>query len=759
MRLYEKILLAILLLTIIGQLFSIEESILFFCLLNMFLALSYFIGGYWMLNPKHNKRFLLPIVGGMALGSCLYVLTFAVVIVKAPIYTFLPLFNILFFIVLSIYVFTNKNKRELFLYYKAIYIRSIVILIIVGFFNYCPTSFKPYRSILIALNRDNIQLVNNLQMFNYVDEYDEAVKNKDYENAISYAKKANEAGKTWLGMRPKQEYKEMTIDSVRLKYDVRRMLDSISIQSKLWQIRGTYICLFRAYKYKAEKLYKQRAYKEALDSYRKANDVLGMYDFNSESWDLENVWILNQMAVCHKASDNYEMYELYINEMLEILETIEKENVLNVATTYSKLGESFAEQFEFESSNVFFGGAIAILQKEPLTKSSKADIAHNYFQLIQNHIKTDSLQKALSCIKKNVDYIDKTSLDACNIKLYNGIYLYKMSQYDKADKVLTECLDCIKEKSHPLSQSIAGTHYVLCRTKIALAQYDLAKEHIQKGLEITLQNFGENSVRHANFIHLNAFLNYTTSNYKEAYREYTQAIGIYTKELGEDNYKLPDLLSELANLEITLAKFKEAKEHSDKAYDMAEDYVLSEGPSFTNYINNAANVNYHIGLNEASLLLYEKSILINKKYGLKDRGTSPAAWNGLGLCMTTKKQYRQADIYFSHALKLHQKLFGENHPQTAMVYLNHALLKIKTGKLKEAEKMLNKSYRINKQFFKPKHDVFADIYIAFGDLLTKNKRLDTANTYYQKALEIYLYNFDESHLRVVATKAKIKASS
>ena len=755
MRLYEKILLAILLLTTIGRLFSSDFIVNWFLLFDLLLALSYLIGGYWVLNPKHNKRYLLPIVGGIAFGSSLFVLPSALRVMKHSIDTFLPLFNTLFFIGLSIYLFTNKNKRELFSYYKAIYIRSIVILIVVGFFNYCPTTFKPYRSIIIALNGDNIQLVNNMQMFNYVDEYDEALQNEDYENAIFYAKKSNEAGKIWLGMRPRQEYKE----NAKGKISFNRIIDSVSIQSELWKISETYANLFRAYKYKAEKLYKERAYKEALDSYNKANEVLEIYDHNSEYWDLEKVWILNQMAVCHKASDNYEMYKVYMNEMIEILGTIEKENIVNVAATYSKLAESFAEQFELEASNLYFEEANKILQKEPLTESIKADIAHNYFQLIQNHIKTDSIQKALSCIKENEDYINETSLDICNIRLYNGICLYKMSKYDEADEVLTKCLDCIKEKSSPHSQTIAVVHYALCNTKIALAQYDLAKKHIQKGLEITLHNFEENSVRHANFIHLNASLNYTTAKYKEAYKEYAQAIEIYTKELGADNYKLPNLFSELANLEITLAKFKEAKKHSDKAYAMAEHYMLSEGPSFTGYINNAAYVNYHVGLNEASLLLYEKSILINKRYGLKDSGTSPAAWNGLGLCMTTKKQYKQADIYFRHALKLHQKLFTESHPHTAMVYLNYARLKIKTDKLKDAEKMLNKAYTINKQFFDLKHDVFADIYFAFGDLLTKSKKTDIANSYYHKALKIYRYNFDESHLRVVTTKAKIKVSS
>ena len=117
------------------------------------------------------------------------------------------------------------------------------------------------------------------------------------------------------------------------------------------------------------------------------------------------------------------------------------------------------------------------------------------------------------------------------------------------------------------------------------------------------------------------------------------------------------------------------------------------------------------------------------------------------------------DIPGVFTLKLHKEIFTENHPFTAVVYLNYASLKIEQKKFKEVKEMLTKSLGINKQFFDNKHDIFADIHTAFGDLAKKEKQYNIAKDYYQKALDIYLSKFDKDHIKVISTKEKLKSRS
>jgi tetratricopeptide (TPR) repeat protein len=117
-----------------------------------------------------------------------------------------------------------------------------------------------------------------------------------------------------------------------------------------------------------------------------------------------------------------------------------------------------------------------------------------------------------------------------------------------------------------------------------------------------------------------------------------------------------------------------------------------------------------------------------------------ASVNGLGLIETAEGHYQKADSLFARSLMLHEIIYKENHPFTAIVYLNYAALCIKQGKLSDAEEKLNKALSIDKQYFKSDHDVFGDVFAAFGDL----------------SLEIYQKKFGNYHWKVVMMKKNVK---
>lgn len=757
MKLYEKILIGIVL-----WLFGIQflpdfpGKLVVFSLATWLLAFSYLIGGFLLLNPKDTIKNNIPIIAGLVFGTSLFVLPLTIRIHRGLVFELLPLLNAVLFLGLGIYLFIKRKKKNKVKQYKGIFIRSAIILVVVGFFSFTPVSFKPYRSILITINKGDDNLVNNMQMFNYMSEFEDALKIGDCDRAIEYAKKSNEAGLVWLGISSVEEEKILDSDSNELLPEHINLNDDDSKQNRLLDISGTFSNLYRAYKCKADEYYNNGMYEQALNYYLEADKALNSSDHYYEAWEVEKAYSLNQMALSYKKLYNYDYADSLFVGAIEKYKTVKNTTDNNVATFYSNLAESMAEQRHIGYSNLFYKKAILILEKNTNLEEYKKDIAANYLKLINNHLQVDSLEQAKFFIEEAFERVDKTTAYFCNTQVYYGLYFYKLSNYQKADEIFTACLNCYNKILEPEHQNIAEIYLALTQVKLALAEYELAKNNLDKGRDITSENSGKDSERYANYLKVSANLNKLLGNYEKSEQEYNQVIETYIKVLGERNHKLPEVLSGLANLEISLAKFDRAKVHSESSIAIAREFMTLENPGTTSLLNNAADVNYQVGLYNTADSLYRKTININEDYGMHSIASTATALNGLGLVKTAQRKYKKADSFFVQALKLHKEIFTEHHPFTAVVYLNYANLKIEENKLIQAKEMLNKSLDINNQFFNQEHDIFAYINEAFGDLALKERRPELAKEYYQKALEIYLDKFDEEHIRVKLTRKKLK---
>ena len=761
MKLYEKILIGIIFLTELISIFGGME--VWFRLAVWLLAISYLVGGYWLFNAKdkeHESKFI-SITAGLVFASALFTLPFTIRLNRdSVLFEILPVFNIVFFIALGIYFIykrKSENKNPIF---KNIFIRSLFVLIVTCFFSYTPVSFKPYRYVLIALNYGNKHLVGNMQMFNYTEKFGKAMKNGDCDCTIEFAEKANEAGKIWLGVLSEEKMDnspqaQEVLDVLQSGSDkqITELLEILHNQNQLWKIGGTFDNLYTAYTCKADDYYNKGKFEQALTYYLKADKALNAYN---NDWTIEKSYSLNQVALCYTKLYNYEYADSLFVKAIEKYQEIKGLTGRYLAIFCRNFAESQAEQQQFGYSNLLHKVSIAILQKDSINNNEKK-IIENYNCLIKNHLQTDSLDKAMFCIEETFKLIDKETTDFCTTNLYYGFYLYRLNQYKRADEVFTECLDCYKKHFEAAHQNIAEAHLALARIKIVLAEYEKAKDNLNRGIKITTENFGKNSVRYANYLKTYAFLDKLLANYNEAGKAYNQVLEIYTKELGERNQKLPEVLSEIADLEISLSNYGKAKKYSDSSMSIAGDFDFPNILTMSELTNCAGYVNYCVGLYGIADSLYCKSIAANKNTELNPNNAQTAtALNGLGLVMTAKQKYKIADSLFTQSLNLHKEIFTENHPFTAVVYLNFANLKLSQNKLKEAAEMLNKSLEINKKFFDGTHDIFGDIYVAFGDLANNEKQPNLAKDYYKKALNIYLEKFGEEHNKVVMTKKKIK---
>ncbi len=761
MRLYEKIIIGLVVLLFGLQILpDFSWKFLYLSVAILFLALSYLIGGYWLLNSKSNKRYFIPILAGLAFFTSLIVLPLVLRLRKETITEILPLLNIALFLGLSVYMLINKTKKkDILRSNQGILIRSAIFMTLIGFASYTPITFKPYRSILITMNSDIYYLLNNILMFDYLDEYQDALESGNCDQAIDYAEKANIAGKNWLGISPENE-PEIVDDSSDYTADINNADDDFSEQSELWEISGTYSRLYKAYKCKAEKQYEEKNYLSALQYYLKANRAIEIGNQNSEYQDDAEAYSLYLAANCYRKLQNYKnadsLYSAAINKYWNIRDT----NDSNVAIYFSGIADSKVEQLNLVAANWFYKASNEILLKDSNDEENRKNIIHNYNRLITIYLKNDSLEQARSCIEESFKILDKSTIEYCRTKLLYGFYFYKLSNFVQADKSFTESLGCSLNLLDPTHQNIAESYLALTFVELALADYDSAKSYLAKGMEIAIKNFGKDKAQYSNYIYTSANIDAKLGNYNKAEQKYYEVIGMWNTDQDVINQKLPTILSDLANLETELDKLASAKAHSDSAMTIiTNNFGGKEYPSMTTIKNTAAYVEYCIGMLDKADSLYRKSLSVNLDFGLLSTVETANALNGLGLVMMAKKKYKKADSLFIESLNTSIEIFTENHPSTAIVYQNQALLKIVENKLQQAKELLNKSLNINRKFFKSSHIIFADIYVLFGDIAMKEKQPDTGNEYYQKALDIYLEKFDKNHIKVISVQEKLKSTN
>jgi tetratricopeptide (TPR) repeat protein len=737
MRKYEKFIIGIFIFTIAVQLTPLPniKNILFWFSI-MLLALSYLFGGYNLFKSGNSNKYV-SIIAGFSFFTSLIILPSIIRLEFFSTYKFYPVFNIFFFIALSIYILIKRKSKDKIKDVRSTYIRSAIILIIVSFFCYSPVHFKPYRQIIILLNNGNIPLIGNMEMFNYTNKFDKAIKENDCEQAIYYAEKANQAGKTWLGI-------------------TQEDIESSENISDFGHISGTYDNLYTAYNCKANAYFDNNAYIKALKYYKSAYNSLYECDYYSSYWQEERAISSNIIGLCYKKLQNYEYADSFFIMAIRNHEIGQNIQNRTLAFFYSNYAESLAEQFQYDYSNSLYNYSNEILLSDLNKTKNDIDLIDNYLCIVKNDIQTDSLNEAVAILEALFKLTAANSKSLATSKLYYGLVLSKRSNYLQANEALNQSLEIFTKILEPTDQNIAENHLAIAQINIALANYDLAKINLATGMEITIKNFGNQSARYANYLKTDAHLDKVIGNYKSSEQKLNQVLTIYNTEYGKRNSHLPEVLAGLADVEIVLAKYNSAKNHSDSSIAIASNHFSFEIPGVTNLINNTAYINYHLGLYRMADSLYRSSIAINNNYKLQSSTQTAIALNGLGLLKTNSKEYTTADSLFTKSIQLHKIIFTENHPLTAIVYLNYSVLKIKENKLQIAKEILNKSLEINKNFFSKEHDVYADIYVSFGDIAKQEKQRNIAKDYYQKALNIYLAKFELNHIKVLLVKDKLK---
>jgi tetratricopeptide (TPR) repeat protein len=733
MKTSEKVLIGLVLLSFSLQAIFAEVSVGFAVLACLILAGTYAIGGHSILNNENKSEKFLSIAGGISLASSIIILPTLVSLPWNIAFKIIPLVNIFFCIGLGVYLIwkrRNKDNKTK----KKIFIRSLVVLIITSFFAYSSPlslvrSSTLCRGVIKTLNRHN-SIYNNMNMIDYMVKVKESLKDGNCDLAIDYGHKAKKEGLIWLGI------ENFNLNDTSLIDDIRPMSNIFS-------------SLYRAYKCKADNMYENQEFDEALILFQKTDSFL---TFNEhKSWNLNKIRSAINIAEAFSKLKKYEQADSFYVEATNRHHNTGDTSKYGLMCLFQELSESFMLQEDYSSANDLLKEANVLTAN--LSNANQIKAKH-YIYLTTNYLQLDSLGEA----KINLDSVsnliieEHTSYGA--YLMIKGRYSYQKNEYKKSSEYYLQALEKYKEKKMT-SKSFVQLYHLLGRNMMALAKYKKATEYVEKGLSLVASENLQNSLHYPNLLVLQAELKFNRGKYDEAKELYSTILQSYLAIYDKNNTNFISIYTSLSEVELKLFNIKEAKNYADKATLIAEENEL-QTPATTFYRNNAAYVNYFSKNYRVADTLYNSTIRIHRDFNRNLSAELANAYNGLGLIALDKRQYKKADTLFLKSLEMNEVMFEGSHPNIATIQYNQASLRIRQGKDQEAEDLLNSAYKTFEEYYGENHDEIADVYLALGNIAKKRKDKKLAKEFYTKSHNIFRDIFGDNHAKTQIAKRLMK---
>ena len=731
---YEKVVLALLLLSVALKAAAVAGADALFFLSLVVLGGSYLLGGYWLFNREPIAA-LIRILAGGAFATAVLSFFYTSRVDTDVFYKILPAVDGIFLVGLGAYS-RRKRLRTGLPQPSGMLGRALLLFAIAAFFAYCPISFGPYRMALLLVNHSRGYVVSNVRMFDYRAQYDAAMDRGDYAAAVTYGQQGLAMGKRWL--------------------------DDDSVKRR-WEISGMYTNLYTAYKSLGDAAYGQRQYQNALRAYRAGYAFLATNDPHhngvdrpDDYWEEEKAWSLNNLAFCYLKLRQFHQGDSLFLEALRAYRRIHSTPDIHSARLASDLATSFTAQRRFNASSQVLRNVNRYLATDTTRQAAVLRVA-NALDRNVNYLLQDSLPQALHALQTLSFPRGDTTATRSKAGLQEAVCLYKMERYQAVPPALQQPLRYYQQHVG-LGEAAALCQLLLAKNSLARARYVQTQGYLDATLK-TLHGVKDGATSSVNrsCLSVRGTLNKALGNYAEADHQFAQLIALLPADAVDNTEALSEALAELADLDVTLDRGAAAHAHAGQALALVQQGRSALLPSQTGFLATAAYVDYVQGHPDDARRKYRQVIAINSRYGQGQNTTTAAAWNGLGLVETAQHRYERADSLFQQAVRLHETLFTEQHPLTATVYLNYGLLRVQQQRPADARLFLAKARRIAETVLPVGHDMFGDLAMAMGDVAAQEHQGAVAHGYYAQARAIYAPKLPASHWKVIAAKQKAGA--
>lgn len=358
---------------------------------------------------------------------------------------------------------------------------------------------------------------------------------------------------------------------------------------------------------------------------------------------------------------------------------------------------------------------------------------------------------------------DNAKLEAQKVEAVNMFLQDMLSSVDptvvgkdvKVYDVLKKASDDVGNNfiGHPEIE--ASVRKTIGKTLVGLGEYNEAKFHLIKSLELNNTAYGKESFQSAESLHELA-LNYDwDGDFNLSDSLYKESILLFRKNKNSPPRSIASVLNDYATLKQEQNKYTEALDLLNEAYKI---YLKNFGEKD----RDVASVSNNLGISYEALNkldeaenYYKKSLeLYVELYG-QNRPEISTLFNNLAYIYIEKNDLPKAESYFKKSLELKIKTLGKNHSLVGLAYTNLGALHFTMKNYKASESDLLSAFENFKTSLNKNHVWLGLADFWYGKILIEKSKYEDAEIYLRKALAIYNGNYSQDHPNLISTYAEL----
>jgi CHAT domain-containing protein len=398
---------------------------------------------------------------------------------------------------------------------------------------------------------------------------------------------------------------------------------------------------------------------------------------------------LSNLANAYQNNSDYQNAEIFYLKALEKSRKARKSFPTNYSNILNKVGNFYGDKGELvkainlQNENltlidslvgknnldfVFTLGCLAILY----------DANGNFINSEKSFLECFRIRKLLNTTN-NPTYTKQVEVEYAG--LLNGL----ASMYShKGDFVNAKYYYELALESYRKNKGIESLDYSIILDNLAvvylnLSNYFIAESCIQQSLKIKEKILGKNSLEFsASLCNLASF--YTnTGDFDKALKFYKESEGITKKLIGSENLQYATTLNNIGDLYLQIHNYKDAESYLLESLKIRKNLLGIKHNSYAESLGALAALYLKIGLVEkAKILFLEEMSIIENLFGENDYRLIYINEFLAEINFELNKN-ESANIYYSKAIDLSIKNFGQFHSNTAEVIGNYNTYLLKDG--------------------------------------------------------------------------------
>ena len=358
---------------------------------------------------------------------------------------------------------------------------------------------------------------------------------------------------------------------------------------------------------------------------------------------------------------------------------------------------------------------------------------------------------------------DKALSEALKVENVNKFLQDMLSSVDPTEVGKdVKVYDVLKKASNDVGNNFsrhpdieAAVRKTIGKTLTNLGEFDEAKPHLIKSLELNNTVYGKESYQSAESMHELALYYHWIGELNIADSLYAKSIKIFRQNEDSPPRAFASSLNDYGILKQEQAKYEESLKLLREAYNI---YITNFGEKD----RDVASTSNNLALTLESLKdldgaekYYQKSLKTYLELYGPNRPEISTLYNNLAYIYIDKEDWNKAEEYFKKSLKLKIKTLGKNHSLVGLAYMNLGALEYTMKNYKSSESNLLRALENFKTALNENHVWVGLTDFWYSKILIEKSQYKEAESYIRTALSIYKKNYPKDHPNEISANAEL----